>query len=175
MQLRRFFSGLILAALALTGCNNQPITDSGQAKDSIIKSKDIEERVAEYISVKLDCDISKLSSKEKAMIPLLIEAAEIIDNIYWKQTWGDKEALLKTIPDGDTLQFVMINYGPWSRLENNEAFIDRFGMKPPGAGFYPPKMTVTDFMIMTGFEDKYSMYTLIRKNEQGDLYTARLS
>ena len=65
--------------------------------------------------MKLTSDISHLSEKEKEILPLLFKAAELIDEIYWTQAFGDKESLLKDIEDEANRKFVMINYGPWER------------------------------------------------------------
>lgn len=64
----------------------------------------------------------------------------------------------------------MINYGPWDRLNNNTSFIAEIGPKPAGSNFYPADMTKEEFEAFDD-PDKTSLYTLIRRNEDGSLKT----
>ena len=71
----------------------------------------------------------------------LLEAGEIMDALFWRQTYGDKDGLLSTIDDPATRRFVEINYGPWDRLDNDAPFVEGAGPRPPGARFYPADMS----------------------------------
>lgn len=51
-----------------------------------------------YAKVDLTTDLSKLSAKEKEMIPLLIDAAKIMDDLFWKESYGNKADLLDALP-----------------------------------------------------------------------------
>ena len=53
-------------------------------------------KLDKYVPVKLTTDISKLSAKEKEMIPILIKAAKIMDELFWIESFGDKDALLSS-------------------------------------------------------------------------------
>ena len=97
---------------------------------------EMQKKVDDFVEVELIADISHLSEKEKAMLPLLFEAAQIMDDIFWTEAYGDKEELLASIKDKAIADFVKINYGPWERLNNNKPFVESFGEKPKGAGFY---------------------------------------
>ena len=92
----------------------------------------IQDQLAKYTSFALTADLSVLSEKERQMIPLLIEAAEAMDDAFWLQAYGDKEALMASIDDPDVRRFVEINYGPWDRLAENEPFIDGVGAEAAG-------------------------------------------
>ena len=83
----------------------------------------VKEKVEEFIPIELKTDLSKLSINEKAMLPILFEAGKIMDDLFWKQAWGDKDALLGQMQDEYLKQFVKINYGPWERLNNNTSFV----------------------------------------------------
>ena len=50
------------------------------------------------------------------MIPLLIDASKIMDDLFWLQAYGDKRPLLDSIDDPAMRRFADINYGPWDRL-----------------------------------------------------------
>ncbi len=128
----------------------------------------VSKRIADYKTVKLTTDLSVLSENEKQIIPLMIEVADIMDEIYWIQTYGDKNELLASVEDPTIRQFVEINYGPWDRLNGNEPFVRGAGNKPPGANFYPADMTREEFEA-SDLADKNSLYTIIRRNEAGEL------
>jgi len=131
---------------------------------------EIDERLNKYVEVKLTADLSALSENQKKMIPILIEVGKIMDDIFWKQAYGDKSTLLDTIQDEKVKRFVEINYGPWDRLAANEPFVDGAEIKPLGANFYPKDMTKKEFEVAQ-LEDKKSLYTLLRRDEEGMLKT----
>lgn len=134
------------------------------------KPSPITDRVNEYAEYTLTADLSHLSDNQRQMIPFLIEVSDIMDGLFWKEAYGDKDALLDNLEDEATRQFATINYGPWDRLGADESFVDGIGEKPKGAQYYPEDMTKEEF---DAFEnpDKTSLYTLIKRNEEGQLYT----
>ena len=99
-----------------------------------------------FAKVPLTADLSGLTADEKQMLAYLCDAAEIMDGLFWLEAYGpDKDAFFAGI-DNDTLRlFADINYGPWSRLDDNAPFIEGVGAKPAGAGFYPTDMTKEEF------------------------------
>ena len=128
----------------------------------------ISEKLKMYKEVTLTADLSFLSAKEKKIIPLMIEAAKLIDDIFWMQTYGDKDKLMNSIKDEDTKKFVEINYGPWERLNEDKPFIDGIGKKPPCANFYPIDMTKEEFEKLND-KDKKSQYTIIVRGDDKNL------
>ena len=137
-------------------------------KSKSIDNTNMQKKVEEFVKVDLTTNINHLSEKEKQMLPLLFDAAQIMDDLYWLQTYGSKEQLLSKISDPFLRDFVMINYGPWDRLNNNQPFIDGVGVKPLGAKFYPPDMTKEEFESFDN-NDKTSLYTIITRNAEGKL------
>lgn len=150
-------------ASTLISCQPKEKKSAMSPEDSTMMAK-----VNEFAVVKLTTDLSKLTEKEKQMIPLLIETAKIIDNLYWEQTLGDKRAFLDTIQDSLVRQFADINYGPWERLNGNKSFMPAFGEKPAGANFYPADMTKEEFEKWDN-KNKTSQYTLVRRNDDKSL------
>ncbi len=152
------------AMLSTIACNQTPEKKVENKKPMT----EMEKKVSEFAVFKLTTDLSKLTENEKKVIPLLVKAADIMNEIFWIQTYGDKQEVLKSAKDDATKQFVEINYGPWERLNNNEPFIKSFGAKSKGANLYPKDMTTEEF---EAFDDasKTSQYTMIRRDEKGKL------
>jgi hypothetical protein len=123
-----------------------------------------------YVVVKLDADISVLTDNEKKMLLLLIKAADKMNDLFWFESYGDSEELLNSIEDVNTKKYAEINYGPWDRLEGNTPFVEGVLDKPLGANFYPIDMTKEEYQNAS-IEDKGSLYTFIRRNKEGALYS----
>ncbi len=127
----------------------------------------ISERLDQYTPFTLTADLSGLTEDQKKMIPLLIDAAKEMDAVFWKEAYGDKQALLEGLSKKEQ-EFARINYGPWDRLNGNEPFIEGVGEKPAGANFYPADMTKED--AFWGADSEFgSLYTLVRKDAEGEL------
>ncbi|MGC9373506.1 MAG: dipeptidyl-peptidase 3 family protein [Bacteroidales bacterium] len=139
-------------------------------KQQIQKQTKIDKLLANYADVELTTDLSVLNENQKEMIPLLFEAAKIIDELYWIQTCGNKEKYLKSIPNEKYKEYFYINYGPWDRLNGMQPFIDGVDTKPNGANFYPVDMTYQEFDTFDDLK-KFDSYTLLRRNEVGGLKT----
>lgn len=150
--------------LSILSCTNKE-----NNKESIPQSK-VEKLIQNYADVILTSDLSSLTENQKKMLPYLFEASQIIDELFWNQTYGNKDELFKSIKDENILKYVNINYGPWDRLNGMVPFVDGVGEKAAGANFYPEDMTYQEF---EDFNDlgKYSSYTLLRRNEIGGLQT----
>ena len=89
-------------------------------------------------------DLSGITDNGKEVLNLYRFAADEVDKIYWRQNFGDKEALLASISDPAAKLYAEINYGPWDRIDG-KSFVDGYGDKRPGAGFYPADMTAAEF------------------------------
>ncbi|MEX2463155.1 MAG: Zn-dependent hydrolase, partial [Balneolaceae bacterium] len=117
-----------------------------------------------------NADLSGLSENQKQIISLLIDAAEVMDEVFWMEAYGDKADLMNSLDSEAEKQFAEINYGPWDRLNENEPFVDGAGPKPAGANFYPSDMTRDEFENWDS-ESKDDLYTLVRRNDEGNLFT----
>ena len=148
--------GIAVVASTLS-CSNQ------KQQESPMKAK-----VEEYAPVELKSDlVSGLNENEKELVKIFFKVGKITDDLFWKQTFGDK-AQLDTIADSYTKEFAMIHYGAWDRLDNNKPFIAGYGEKLDVCNYYPHDITAEEF---DAFEDenKDSWYTVIRRNEDGSL------
>ncbi len=158
---------MLVLSLFFGACNQPGNQGNGQVKTDTILAA-MEKKVNEFTSFKLTSDLSQLTEKEKQMLPLLIESGQIIDEIFWVETFGDKNAVLDSAKDEFTKKFVMINYGPWETLNDNIPFIASFGKKPLGANFYPKDMTKEEFEAL-GNKEKANPYTMVRRDDKGKL------
>ncbi|MCE4566559.1 Zn-dependent hydrolase [Maribellus sp. CM-23] len=157
---------ILLLSVATFSCSNSSKKETKQDKMEV--NQEIKNKADEFASFKLTTDLSVLSEKEKQMLPLLFDAAKMMDDIFWQEAYGNKEELLGKDWDEYTRKFISINYGPWERLHNNEPFLPGVGAKPAGANFYPADMTKAEFDAWED-ETKTSLYTLIKRGEDGKL------
>ena len=131
---------------------------------------EMQKKLSKYVTFKLTSDLNVLTENERKMLPILIKAASIMNELFWYEAYGDKNQLLDSISNEDTKNFVEINYGPWDRLDGNIPFIEGVGNKPAGANFYPTDMTKLEFDAFAD-ETKSSLYTFVRRNKDGNLFT----
>ena len=145
------------ALLALGACT--------QKNDDSLK-----EKVESYAVVEVKSPLyDALSENDKRIVGLFRQAAEIMDGLFWKQTFGDK-AKIEALPDGYAKTYAMINYGVWDHLDDNKPFIEGYGEKPLGCQYYPQDMTMEEWEAFDD-PDKLSLYTVIRRDENGGLKT----
>ena len=160
---------LALAALALAGCEISSVPDDDAAPlDTTATDSEgfsMQQRLDQYTPVRLTTDID-LTENEREMIPLLIEAADAMDEVFWMQAYGDRDSLLATL-DGPARRYAEINYGPWDRLAGNEPFVEGVGEKPLGANFYPTDATKEELEARRG--ELLGLYTLVRRDSTGEL------
>lgn len=123
-----------------------------------------------YVSFKLTSDLSVLSENELKMLPILIEAADKMNELFWYEAYGDKNKLFEQIENEETKMFVEINYGPWDRLAGDTSFVEGIGEKPLGANYYPVDMSKAEFESLND-PTKSSLYTFLRRNDDGSLKT----
>lgn len=153
----------VLAAACLAGCG-------GPDSDSEFADVDYRAKLEDYVTVKLTADLSGLSDSQREMLPLLVQAAQVMDGLFWQQAYGDRDALLEGIEDPDARRFAEINYGPWDRLDNNRPFLPGVGPKPPGANYYPSDITAEELDAAAADDPRLqSQYTLVRRNAAGEL------
>lgn len=147
--------------VSCTNNNNRP-TESIDAINQDLLSN--------YVRVDLNSDLENLSKEEKLIIPILIEASSYIDEIFWLQSIGTRNRVMDSIESEQLQLYADINYGTWDRLNGLEPFVDKFGIKPLGARFYPARMTFKEFEKLDA-EDKYDSYTIVMKRNDGSLFT----
>ncbi len=156
---RTFF--LLAVVMLFVACTNQ-------SKQVEPMKSEIDKKADEFATFKLTTDLSVLTEKEKQMLPYLFKAADLMQEIFWTQAYGDKEEILSKAKTEGEKKFIHINYGPWERLAGNKPFIEGYGEKPAGAMFYPADMTKEEFDAWDE-PAKTGLYTLIKRDEEGKL------
>ena len=162
-----------LLALAVAGCKReqpQPPASPAPAAAAPTAEATIARRLADYVSVPLTADLSGMDADDRRMLALLVQACEVMDRIYWEQSWPDREELMARATSEDMRRFIELNYGPWDRLKDDEPFVPGVGPRPPGLRFYPAEMTKEEFEA-ADLPAKTSWYTLIRFDADGKLIT----
>ncbi|XOV90855.1 MAG: Zn-dependent hydrolase [Bacteroidota bacterium] len=160
-MLTRLFIPFIVSVLFLA-CSQPVPTENEKVEESF--------SFIDYTKVRLTTDISQLKENEKKMIPLMIEAAKIMDELFWYESYGKGDSLLDATSNESLKSYITINYGPWDRLQDFQSFVPGIGEKPAGANFYPWNITKEEF---EAFDDpnKTSLYTFIRRDQSGRLYS----
>ncbi|KAK4745990.1 hypothetical protein SAY87_012302 [Trapa incisa] len=150
-------------------------------KENIMsRSLALQKKIQRYASVTLDSELAGLSDGDKEALFLLIRAAKVMDEIFYQQVWYSNPALrdwLKEPANTSELNqlkwvYYSINKGPWSVLDESEAFLTTADSavkllsqcskpvtgwkgleykaafpkaKPLSANFYPPDMDKMEF------------------------------
>ncbi|HSF19374.1 MAG TPA: Zn-dependent hydrolase [Vicinamibacteria bacterium] len=149
-------------SLGLTSCQQPPETEEAE--------HGIQERLEKYTTVRLTTDTNELSESQRAVLRHLVRAAQAMEGAYWQQAYGDRDELMSKLETPEMKRFAEINYGPWDRLAGNEPFVEGVKAKPPGANFYPESMTKEELeSAAKESEDLESLYTMVRRNDEGRL------
>src|SRR5699024_8583090 len=158
---------LCILPFMLSACTD---SQSRNAGDQNTDQTEENELLSKYTPFTLKADISELSDNQKKIVGLLIEAAQEMDKVFWKEAYGNRKELMTMIEDSAIKRFAEINYGPWDRLNNDSAFVEGVGPKPAGANFYPEDMTKEEFNNWDS-KAKDDLYTLVRRKEDSSLTT----
>jgi hypothetical protein len=164
-------NSLLIVFLLLVACQQSeppPVVTAAPQVEVAVTAEQNAVRPEIYATVPLQADLSHLSDRQREMLPLLIQASDIMGELFWLQTWGDRGELLESITDPSSRRFAEINYGPWDRLDGDKPFIEGVGEKPPGARFYPQDMSKAEFEVWNE-PAKKGQYSLVRRDEQGVL------
>jgi hypothetical protein len=152
----RYLTILVSSLALVTACSReapQPAvqtqtTTPAPAADS--ETKKLEAMAARFAPVDLTADVSKLPDNERQALAKMVEASKVFDALFLRQVWAGNETLLLDVSRDDSplgrarRHYFLINKGPWSRLDHNEAFIAGVPAKPPQANFYPAGATKED-------------------------------
>jgi len=105
---------------------------------------------ARFAPVDVRVDVAGLPENERRALASLVRAARVTDALYMRQLWAGNEALMLKLQEDSTplgrarFDYYLVNRGPWSRLDDNAAFVPGVPAKPEAANFYPVGATKSD-------------------------------
>ena len=145
MIIRTALSTFLLFALTTT-----PFL--AQKKQTPSGDPELAQKIARFAPTVLTANTARLSAKDKLALNKIIEAAKLLDPLFLRQVWSGNAELEKRLLADKTaagrqrLHYFYINDGPWSRLDNNEPFIDGIpNEKLHQAAGYPDDITREEF------------------------------
>ncbi|GAB3104005.1 dipeptidyl-peptidase 3 family protein [Lysobacter terrae] len=160
-----------LVALALGACKPAHDAAGPTAAAKPAAESYAQAHAGDYAVVPLKADLSHLDDNTRRMVAKLVQAADVMNELAWKQSWnGDRAALLAQAPDEATRALVNVNFGPWDRLNEDTPFVPGIKPRPPGGPFYPIDMSKEEFEAAP-LPDKTSNYTVLRRDDAGKLIT----
>ncbi len=157
--------------LGLPGCQGKAATAGVPASGS--NDAALTAKLEQYTPVRLTADLKSLTADERHMLPKLIDAARAMDTIFWRQVYPARDSLLGAVSDSVLRRLIVINAGPWDRLDGDKPFVPGIGPRPPGAEFYPHDMTKEEFEKAAasgkGGPALKSLYTIVSRDSSGKL------
>ena len=144
-------SWILVIAVLLAACKSKPVEpvkkeqSQTEKKESKLKiTDDVEQRLAQFSPTDIDFDEKLVAAEDRKVLVKLVQAAQILDEIYLDQVSPHNRALRQQLEQQKVpravLDYFDIMYGPWDRLKNDEPFVGE-KPKPSGAGFYPEGVT----------------------------------
>jgi hypothetical protein len=150
-----------------------------QSSQQPLSAPNLTALLAKFKPVKMHFDSSHLSDREKQMVAKLVDAAGLLDCIYWRQS--DPEGLKlylslansKNPQDRMVRELLKINGSRFNQIDNDKPFVGT-DPAPPGRGFFWVGMTHEKFDDIVskqpGQRDAfYSPYTVVQLEMHGDI------
>jgi hypothetical protein len=143
---------LLAAAAALGACapaqepESPADTASPGAAIEMDIAPDVAARLSQFAPTRLEADLSALSPKDRRVLDTLVQAGQLMDEIFLRQVWVGNPALRERLQGlegesaGAAWEYYQVNFGPWDRLAAFEPFIGHTP-HPDGAGYYPVDLT----------------------------------
>src|SRR6266550_3472892 len=145
---------------------------------------ELAKKIRRFSPTILTADTARLSANDRKALQKIIDAARLLDPLFLRQVWSGNDALKMKLEADQSmvgrqrLHYFLINDGPWSRLDNNEPFIEGVPReKPPPANFYPADITKDEFdSWLAGLpgsekEKATGYFYTIRRDANGKLIT----
>jgi hypothetical protein len=112
-----------------------------QSPQKPVVATDLAARLAKYKPVKMPFDSTHLNARENQMVAKLVDAAGLLDCIYWRQSDPDGLKLYlslansKDARDQMLRELLKINGGRFDQIDDNKPFVGT-DPAPPGRGFF---------------------------------------
>jgi len=98
------------------------------------------ERLAKWKQVNMPFHSAGLSARERQMVEKLVDASQLLDDVYWRQSDFGGLTLYKTTQDPVIKRLLMIMGCRWDLLAGNSSLVGEIPM-PPGHELYPHSLT----------------------------------
>jgi len=136
------------AFLAATACAMSPAEPPAPAPAPTAAEADYDlaAQRALFADVRMDPDTGFLNAEERQVVNLLIQAADLMSEIYLRQRHARNPELRRAILASDLpnepalLDMFDLHFGVWDSLAEHHPFFGTAGW-PEGAGFYPEDLT----------------------------------
>src|SRR5215510_13610448 len=186
MMRKQYLSGAAIIVIVLCLCNSlsvqaqktahkKPAAADHCAIQEPIK-ENIDAQLAKFKQVKMTFNTAGLSAQERKMVLKLVEAAQDLESIFWRQADPKGLELYKrlagcAVPEAQKLRrFLMINGSRYDLVEENKPFV---GDDPfyPGRALFPAGITREEIEAYVAKHPEkknqiYSPYTVVKR--QGD-------
>jgi hypothetical protein len=192
---RRTVLAVALAAATLNCAPSEPpppatATPAAASPAASATVAALEAKIRRFAPVDITADVSVLPENERRALGEMLRAAQVIDGLFLEQVWaGNTTALAQLAADRSPesqarLHYLLINKGPWSRLDNNEPFLDPgagIPPKPPQANYYPADATRDEVdkwisgLKGPAHDDAAGFFTVIRRGADGHLMSVPYS
>lgn len=134
---------LIALLLATAACTAAPSADNAASPTPTTQASDAAAQKAKLAVIAMKPDTKFLTDEERRVVNLLIQASDVMSDIYRKQrdaNWQATRAAIAKQGDALSLELYDRNFGPWDKLADLRPFAGA-GPMPQGAGFYPTDLT----------------------------------
>jgi hypothetical protein len=146
---RRTAAFVLSVVVVSGGCGSPSLPESTAGPTAAAAdTADLNARIGRFAPVEIAADISALQPGDVEALAEMLRAAEIMDGLFLEQVWsGNTGTMVKLASDRTPrgqaeLHYFLINKGPWSRLDDDEPFLQsQVPAKPPQANFYPADST----------------------------------
>lgn len=98
---------------------------------------DLNAMARRFAPAPITVDLGGMPDNERQALQKLVMVAHVMDGIFLRQVWSGNASMLLALQGQPALPYFLLNKGPWSRLDQDVAFVSGVAAKPRGAGFYP--------------------------------------
>lgn len=159
---------LVLAACSTHDAGNSAATAASASDYNLTAQR------AKFADIRMNPDTSFLSAEDRQVVNLLIQASDLMSQIYLRQISIHNPEIRQRIassglPNRDALLDMFdLHFGPWDTLAQNHPFFGS-ALPPAGAGFYPEDLTREAFdAYLAAHPDQRdaltSPYTVVRRD-----------
>jgi len=175
---------VVTLAVSLVACAPSDSTAGGSVGEAGdvplapgIDAAELERRVEQFAPVEITFDASLLDEPHRKAVKALVEASDILNDVFLDQVWAGNRALRDELarargPGAEAARaYFDIMYGPWDRLAHDAPFL-AVGPKPAGAGYYPEDATKAELEAWLdahpGQREAFASYfTAVRREGDG--------